>query len=53
VSSTTLPISISTGCGRVSSDAYSDRSFSTDQEMPSAEGSGVDVLKTVTPPIFR
>jgi hypothetical protein len=51
VSSTVLPRYITTCRGARSSGAYPLTSLSTDQAMPSADGSGVDVLNTMTPPM--
>src|SRR5437867_3002588 len=51
VSFTMLPRNMFTGCGVRNRLAYPDTSFSTDHVMPSGDGSGVEVLKTITPPM--
>src|SRR5947208_1050321 len=51
VSLTMLPRNMSTSAGARSTGVYPVTSFSTDHRMPSGDGSGVEVLKTVTTPI--
>src|SRR5947209_1814668 len=40
-----------TVCGARNRAAYSETSLSTDQVMPSGDGSGVEVFSTITPPM--